>query len=293
MKRAMIIMNPSSGKEEAEKNLPHVAETLQKQGFDLEIYLTEKECDALQFARLACKHSFDAVISMGGDGTLNEIINGLAEQEHRPSLGIIPLGTVNDFARALHIPLDSSKAVEVLKKEKLRTVDICKVNNKYFLNVLAVGEIAEASFSVSAQQKTLLGPLAYFMEGIKSLTSKQAFHVRLQHDKGAWEGEVLLILAALTNSVGGFEKIAPDAKVDDGLLKCMMIKDVSYLQFIKLVKALLKGEHINDPAVEYISTSALQIFSSHHLKANIDGDEGDRLPLNLKVLPGHLNIYVL
>lgn len=292
MKKAMIICNPSSGREEAEKNLTKVKETLQNKGFQVDIRMTEKELDAMNYAKQACQDSFDAVISMGGDGTLNETINGLAEQKNRPTLGIIPLGTVNDFARSLHIPFDPYKAIQVLGKEKTRSVDIGRVNNNYFMNIIAIGEIAEASFSVSAKQKTLLGPLAYFIEGIKTLTSKRAFPVSLQHDNGTWEGEALLILATLTNSVGGFNQIAPDAKVDDGLLKCIVIHDIPLFQFMKLAVAILKGDHVNDPSVEYISTSTLRISSSHSLRANIDGDEGCILPIKLQVSPEHLEIFV-
>ena len=292
MKKAMIICNPSSGKEEAEKNVDSVKEILSKKEFTVDLRMTEKERDAENFAKLACREQFDVVVSMGGDGTLNETINGLAEQEHRPALGIIPLGTVNDFARALHIPLEPDQAIELLSEGYSRPVDIGKINTTYFMNIVAVGEIAEASFSVSAKQKTLLGPLAYFIEGIKTLTSNRSFPIKLQHDNGTWDGEALLILATLTNSVGGFDKAAPDAKVDDGHLKCIIIKDASIFQMMKLTASLLKGEHVNHDSVEYISTSAIKISSSHLLCSNVDGDQGCELPLELHVLPEHIQVYV-
>ncbi|GAB6989693.1 YegS/Rv2252/BmrU family lipid kinase [Paenibacillus pini] len=292
MKKAMIIINPSSGKEQAEENLSRVEDVLKQRGYLVDIKRTEKEQDATIFATNACQNSFDAVISMGGDGTLNEIINGLAEQPNRPALGIIPLGTVNDFARALQIPLDIDEAIQVLELENSRPVDIGKVNDSYFMNIVAVGKIAEASFSVSSKSKTFLGPLAYFMEGIKTMVSKEILHVRLQHDHGVWEGESLLILTSLTNSVGGFEKIAPDAEVDDGLLKCIVIRDVPLFHFAKLAMSVLKGNHVDDPAVEYISTSSLQLSSTQDLCSNIDGDQGEELPLNIIVLARHLNVFV-
>ncbi len=288
----MIIINPSSGKEQAEENLSRVEDVLKQRGYLVDIKRTEKEQDATIFATNACQNSFDAVISMGGDGTLNEIINGLAEQPNRPALGIIPLGTVNDFARALQIPLDIDEAIQVLELENSRPVDIGKVNDSYFMNIVAVGKIAEASFSVSSKSKTFLGPLAYFMEGIKTMVSKEILHVRLQHDHGVWEGESLLILTSLTNSVGGFEKIAPDAEVDDGLLKCIVIRDVPLFHFAKLAMSVLKGNHVDDPAVEYISTSSLQLSSTQDLCSNIDGDQGEELPLNIIVLARHLNVFV-
>src|SRR4051812_20595424 len=107
----MLIVNPSSGKEEAVACLDDVKESLLERDCEIVIRQTEKENDATRFAKEACRKGYDVVVSMGGDGTLNETINGISGEEHRPSLGIIPLGTVNDFARALHIPLETPQAI--------------------------------------------------------------------------------------------------------------------------------------------------------------------------------------
>ncbi|MCF6138856.1 diacylglycerol/lipid kinase family protein [Pseudalkalibacillus berkeleyi] len=292
MKKAMIIVNPSSGKEEAEKNQHRVEEVLRNKGYDVIVKMTKKQLDATKFARTSCEDAYDLVVSMGGDGTLNETVNGLANQEHCPRFGIIPTGTVNDFARALNIPLDFEEALSLIEQGDTRPVDIGKVNDQYFMNIAAVGAIAEATYEVSPKQKTMLGPLAYMLEGLKTLSSKKSYNIQLKHDQGEWEGEALLVLAALTNSVGGFEKVAPDAEVDDGKLKCLVVHDVALPKFIKIVTELLGGKHVDDENVEYISTSKLEISSSEKLHSNIDGDEGDTLPLNIEILPRHLDIYV-
>lgn len=288
----MIILNPSSGKEKAEENEVRITEGLQELGYKVDIRVTEKENDAAAYAKIACDQRYDTVISVGGDGTLNETINGLAEQNHRPALGVIPLGTVNDFARALNIPLNCEEAIETLKHHNIRMVDVGKANDTYFSNIIAIGEIAEATFSVSVQRKTFLGPLAYLMEGIKTLVHKKSFHVHLEHDNGKWEGDALLVLITLTNSGGGFKKMAPDAKVNDGLMRCVVVHDVPLTKFGTLVLALLKGEHVEDPAIEYIHTSHLHVSAGDELTANIDGDEGPALPLTIRVLKEHLNVFV-
>ncbi|WP_349408759.1 YegS/Rv2252/BmrU family lipid kinase [Pseudalkalibacillus sp. SCS-8] len=292
MKKAMIIVNPSSGKEEAEKNQHKVEEMLKRKGYDVIVKMTEKELDATKFARTSCEEAFDVVVSMGGDGTLNETVNGLADQKHCPNFGIIPMGTVNDFARALGIPQDFDEAIKLIEHGETRPVDIGKVNDHYYMNIIAVGAIAEATYGVSPKQKTMLGPLAYMLEGIKTLSSKKAYDIHLKHDHGEWKGDALLVLAALTNSVGGFEKLAPDAEVDDGKLKCLVVHDIALHKFIKILTELLRGEHVHDDDVEYISTSSLEISSSEHLHSNIDGDEGEPLPLKIDILPKHLDIYV-
>ncbi|MBS8266076.1 diacylglycerol kinase family lipid kinase [Mesobacillus boroniphilus] len=290
--KAMIILNPSSGKEKANDYAEKIDETLREQYDDIDIRKTEKEGDAAAFATEACVALYDAVIAMGGDGTINEVINGLAEQAHRPALGIIPLGTINDFARALNIPLEPYEAISILDEQNLRSVDIGKINENYFANVIAVGAIAEASYSVSPELKTRLGSLAYFMEGAKSFLSAETIDVSAEHESGTWEGQTFLLLAALTNSVGGFEDLAPEANVNDGKLHVFMIKKMSVPKIATLIPSLLKGELEESEEVEYFCTSFLNVSSDKRHVVNIDGEEGEPLPFNAKVLPSHLEIFV-
>ncbi|KIL52152.1 diacylglycerol/lipid kinase family protein [Jeotgalibacillus soli] len=292
MKKAMLIANPSSGKEEARKYMDSVMEVLSSLGYEGTVCETVKEGDATRFAEQACEKKYDAVVSMGGDGTLNETISGLAEKDHKPTLGIIPLGTVNDFARALSIPMEPEEAIEMLRDADKRMVDIGKVNDQYFMNIIALGGIAEATFGVSVEQKTKLGPLAYMIEGFKTIKEKEPFDVKLKHEQGEWEGEAFLVLLALTNSVGGFEKIAPQAKVNDGKLHCFIVKNVSIVKLVSVVTSLAKGEMEEDENVEYITTSEVEFSSSKDLIANVDGDEGDHVPLAIQVLERHIPVFV-
>ncbi|MEW8971234.1 MAG: diacylglycerol kinase family protein [Mesobacillus sp.] len=290
--KAMIILNPSSGKEKAADYAEKIEETLRDRYDDIDIRRTEKEGDAEAFATEACLSLYDAVIAMGGDGTINEAINGLAEQKHRPALGIIPLGTVNDFARALNIPLDPYEAIAILNEHNLRPVDIGKINEHYFANVIAVGAIAEASYNVSPEMKTRLGSLAYFMEGAKSFLNGEAIDLVVEHEGGKWEGRTFLLIAALTNSVGGFEALAPHANVNDGKFHAFIIKKMSVPKIASLIPSLLKGELEESEEVEYMRTSYLNVTSDKPHVVNIDGEEGEPLPFKAKVLPGHLDVFV-
>lgn len=288
----MVIINPSSGKEKASEILPDVEKVLKDIYEDVVIRKTEGEGDALRFAKDACKEKFDAVISMGGDGTVNETVNGLAEQKHRPKFGIIPLGTVNDFARALHIPLEPVEAIETLKSREVKEADIGKINDRYFMNVLAVGAIAEATYNVSVEQKTRLGSLAYFIEGAKTLINKTPFPLTVEHDQGRWIGESYLLIATMTNSVGGFEQLAPNAEVNDGKLHTFIIKSLSIPLLVKVIPSLLKGEIKSHDEIEYFQTSKLDVSSSEDLAVNMDGERGIHMPFQAKVLSKHLRLFV-
>ena len=292
MKRAMFIINPSSGKEEAHAYKELVLEKLQKMGYETEVRETEKADDATSFASDACKRKFDFVMAMGGDGTINEAVAGLAEQSHQPLFSFVPLGTVNDFARALGISLEPEEAIAALEAGVPKGVDIAKAGKRYFMNILALGSLAEATYQVSPEQKTKLGAFAYLLEGLKVLTHDEEAHFEIEHDQGSWKGEAKLVLAALTNSVGGFERLAPEAQPDDGMMHLYVVKNAALPAFIRMAGELLMGRLEHDPAVEVIHTRKAAIRTGEPLSCNIDGEHGFETPFTIEVLPRHLQVLV-
>lgn len=291
MKQAMLIVNPSSGKELGEQYSDHALKTMKEMGYETVLRLTKGEGDAMEFAREACEKRYDFLAAMGGDGTINEAINGMAEQEYRPIFGLIPLGTVNDFARALNIPMKPEEAIDIFKQNHVQKTDVGKINDRYFINIVAVGALAEASFSTPVEQKSKLGPLAYIIEGMKKMKEKQPFELKVQSEHD-WEGEALLMLVALTNSVGGMETIAPEAKVNDGQLHVFIIKDMALPKFLLLLPKILLGELAESEHVHYMKVTKLQATSTYEMIANVDGDEGDPLPITIENLKQHLDILV-
>ncbi|WP_175989202.1 diacylglycerol kinase family protein [Bacillus sp. Marseille-Q1617] len=292
MKNAMLIVNPSSGKEEALNYVEEIEGILNKQGYEVNVSQTEKELDATRFCQSACKDEYDLVVSLGGDGTLHETINGLIDEHHRPKLGIIPMGTVNDFARALNIPLNPEKAIDVLRHHQTRMVDIGTFNDDYFVNIVAVGALAEATYDVTPEEKTKLGPLAYVVEGMKTLASNPSYPLTIEHDGEKWEGDSLLFLAALTNSIGGFENLAPDAEVDDGVLHCYIINDINVLKLPAILTSILAGKLKKNKDVTYFKARELRISSFEELNTNVDGEEGRKLPIELGIMPNHIDVMV-
>jgi diacylglycerol kinase (ATP) len=292
MKKGMLIVNPSSGKEEALDYVQEIEEILIEQGYVVSVSQTEKELDATKFCQSACKDEFELVVSLGGDGTLHETINGLIDEHHRPILAIVPMGTVNDFARALNIPLNPREAVQLLRNSQTRKVDIGTFNNDYFVNIVAVGAIAEATYNVSPEEKTKLGPLAYGVEGMKTLASNPSYPMTIEHDGELWEGDSLLFLAALTNSIGGFENLAPDADVDDGVLHCYVIHDINVLKLPVILTSILTGKLKKNNDVTYFKARNIRLSSPENLVTNVDGDEGERLPIELGIIPSHIEVMV-
>ncbi|MFC7063641.1 diacylglycerol/lipid kinase family protein [Halobacillus seohaensis] len=292
MKKAMIIVNPSSGKEEALNYIEQIVKILEGKQYKVRTMLTEKELDATKYCSDACEAEYELIVSLGGDGTLHETINGMVDQNHRPKLGIIPLGTVNDFARALNISLSPKEAIDTLKSDHSKKVDIGSFDDRYFVNIVAIGAIAEATSEVSPEQKTKFGPLAYLMEGAKTLAGTNAYPLHIKYDDKEWSGNSFLFLATLTNSTGGFEKLSPEAKVNDGVLHGYIIKDVPTIRLISIVTSVLRGNLKEDKDVEHFTAKKLYVSSSQKLHTNVDGEEGNPLPVSMEVKPQHIEVIV-
>lgn len=294
MKKVLLVVNPSSGGEKAKDYEQLAKEKLESFFDEVVVKHTEKGGDAIRFTKEAARQKFDSVFVMGGDGTVNEGISGLAEEEYRPKFGFFPLGTVNDLARALKIPLDPTKAIESLDITLVKTLDIGKINNSYFMNVVGIGTIPEAINNVESEEKTKWGSLAYFISGVKEFMNTQSYEFQLEIDGEEREIKSSTILIGSTNSIGGFEQLLPDAEVNDGKLHMIYLKDESIFETLKAVPTLLGGVDRSNSSVEYLTFEEATVRlknSEDSLTVNIDGDEGDALPVQIKMLPSHLNVY--
>ncbi|MBP3952549.1 diacylglycerol kinase [Bacillus suaedae] len=278
MKRARFIYNPTSGREQIRKNLAYVLERLEKAGYETSAHATTGEGCAKRAARKAGENGYDLVIAAGGDGTIFEVVNGLADLDKRPMLGLIPAGTTNDFARALHIPRDIEKACDVLCGDHLEPIDIGKVDDRYFINIAAAGSLTELTYEVPSKLKTAVGQFAYYLKGLEKLPQVTPKRVRIEYDGKLFEDEIMMFLVANTNSVGGFEKLAPNASLKDGMFDFIIVKKISFPEFIQIGSLALRGEHINHPKVMYVHANRIKVQVEGDMQLNLDGEHGGALP---------------
>ena len=192
MKRARLIYNPTSGREAIKKSLPAVLAKLEAAGYEASAHATTGAGDATNAAKIAIERGYDIVIAAGGDGTIYEVVNGLADAEKRPKLGIIPTGTTNDFARALHLPKSIEGAADIIANGHTMPIDIGKMNEKYFINIAGGGRLTELTYDVPIKLKTMLGQLAYYIKGIEMLPSIKPTEVSIEYDGKLFEGEIML-----------------------------------------------------------------------------------------------------
>lgn len=292
VKRARLIYNPTSGREEGRRRLPNILQMLDAAGIETTTRATEGKGDATINAAEAVNNGYDIIIAAGGDGTLNEIINGMAGKPNRPPLGIIPLGTTNDFARALSIPRNWEKACSIIIRQAIQVIDLGQSNERYFINIAGGGSLTELTYGVPGKLKTIIGQLAYYMKGLEKMTRLRPTQLRVElKDHGLYHGEFMLFLITNTNSVGGLEKLAPRARIDDGLFDVIMLKRCNLAEFIRVASMALRGEHVHDPLVIYKQTSHVTVTSPDIVQLNLDGEFGGLLPATFKVLPAHLQIF--
>ncbi len=274
------------------KHLPYVLETLETAGYETSTHATTGKDCAKKAAAQACERDFDLVIAAGGDGTINEVVNGLAEQENRPKLGIIPAGTTNDFARALHIPRDIREACDVLANGRNQHVDVGKVGQQYFINIAGAGTLTELTYEVPSRLKTMIGQVAYYVKGFEKLPSIRPSQVTIEYDGNIFEGKIMLFLVSNTNSVGGFEKLAPNAYLNDGLFDLLILRKTNLADVVRVVTAALRGEHIHDDRVLYVQASKVIVHADQDLQLNLDGEYGGNLPGELINLHNHIEMIV-
>ena len=291
MRRARIIYNPTAGREAFRKHIAEVLEQLEIAGYETSCHSTTCEGDATEAARKAVESGFDLIISAGGDGTLNEVIAGVSPFENRPKIGLIPMGTTNDFARALRIPRDIDEALEIIIHGETVPVDVGLMNDRHFINIAGGGRLTELTYDVPSKTKTMLGQLAYYLKGIEMLPSIHSSHVRIEYDGEVFDDEAMLFLVGLTNSVGGFEKLAPGSSLNDGKFTLLILKKCNIAEFIRIISLALRGDHLDDPLVISSKAEKIIVTSSEKVLLNLDGEYGGLLPATFQNLYRHIEIF--
>lgn len=290
MKKAMLIINPTSGGEKA-LDYKEKLENKANEYFDyVETKITEKAKDATIFAEEASKENYEAVIVFGGDGTVNEVISGIAEKDYIPKLGIIPGGTGNLITKLLEISQDIDEAIDQLDFNKTNSIDIGKANKSYFGYIFSVGSLPEAIHNVEIEDKTKYGVLAYAINTIKSVIKDEVFNIKIETENGSYEGEASQVLVLLSNYYAD-KKIFEENK--DGYANILILKNASIISKLSLIPDLLKGDIVENDNIEYIRAKDITISSDAKLESDIDGDQSDHLPVKITILGNHIEIYSL
>jgi diacylglycerol kinase (ATP) len=270
--------------------LRHLVSWVRDKGHSVDPRVTWESGDGIRFARDGAERGVDAVIAVGGDGTINEVLNGLDGSD--VPLGIIPLGTANDFARQAGIPDDLDHAMDVVLRREPRTIDTAELNGRRFLNVSSGGVAAETTAETPAEAKEQLGPLAYAITGMRKLAELQARRAHITAPGVDLQAEFLLFAVGNARKTGGGTVITPRALVTDGLLDLCLIEAMPRAEFAKLLLRIKKGEHLDGDHVRYLQVPSVTIAADGPVTVNVDGESTEATTLSYRVRPKDLHIHV-
>jgi diacylglycerol kinase (ATP) len=296
----LIIVNPKSGRDRGVRTAERVAARLRQRGIDVDIRHTRAPGDAEAITREAALRVSarpDCVVACGGDGTTQEVANGLASLgqeagDSRPAMGLAPAGRCNDFARVLGVGADPHAIAEVLATGSPSPIDLGRVNGRYFCTVVTVGVDADISSYVDTMRMPLRGTLAYLYGTLCVLAGYRGRKLRIEGDFGTMERLLFVASSANTPSYGGAIKIAPGAVPTDGELDLCVIDQVSRLRMITLLPRVLLGRHRSQPEVEFKRTKRLHIESVDQLELWADGERIASTPATIEVAPGAVDVVL-
>ena len=251
--------------------LRHVVSWVRRRGHAVDVRVTWETGDGIHLAAEAADLGTDVVIACGGDGTLNEVVNGLDGRD--VSLGVVPLGTANDFARQTGIPEDADHAMDVILRRRPVRIDTASMNGRRFVNVSTGGVGAEATAETPADFKASLGPLAYAITAVRKLAGSEAARQASFASAGfSLDTEFLAFAVGSARVTGGGTIMTPDASVTDGLLDLCVIEAMSRRDFAQIAMSVKRGEHLGLPGVHYAQLPWLKVTGTEPLTVNLDGE---------------------
>lgn len=298
MDNLLVVFNPSARRGSAYKLAHKIEDALQAANLSYEIVITEQPGHAMELGRRAALAGRELVVAAGGDGTINEVVNGLAQaagsEAINTKLGVLPMGSGNDFAGALGIPADLRQAAQLLRKGETRWVDLGCVNGRYFDNNCGLG--FEAMIDIEAHKLTWLrGQLQYLVAVFRAMSSYPFPVVTLTSDQEIISNRSILMISIGNNRrIGGGFLITPHAVPDDGLLDVCLVDALPRLEILRLLPKAMTGKHEGEPAVHMSRGTHIVVESEDVFPVHADGEVlwTDARRVEISIEPSRLQVIV-
>ena len=285
MTKTLIILNPAAHSERAQRKQARVAALAQ----DCRVCTTTYTGEAEAMARRGVQEGFEKIVAAGGDGTVNEVVNGLAGTG--TTLGLLPIGTMNVFATELGLPVhDLDRCWSIVQGENTRDVDLPKANQKHFVQLAGVGLDAQVVKETSAQLKRNFGPLSYLISAAQ-VAARQPPRLFIQSEDASID-EGSFVLVGNGRLYGGPFPFFKHAALDDGLLDVIVFKRLGYLEIIKYLQDVVFSSEIRVPEVEYFQTCRLRVESDQMVPVEVDGELVGNCPVEFCLQERSLRVLV-
>jgi len=286
--KLLLLANPSAAGRRARRLLPSIREQLSRQVPGFDYHESNDAADLRLRAQEAARAGYERVLVAGGDGSAHAAVNALRGTD--TALGMVPLGHGNDLARALGVPLDPLAAVEFLLRAPVASMELARLGDMAYACVAGVGLDAATNRRSNAWGGWLTGHTRYFLIALYTLASYRPIRIELTSDAESFSGEVMWVAVANTPNYGGGLRIAPQARLNDGLLDVCIIERISTAGLLRLYPALLRGTHLKASCVRYFRVSRVRLEAPKEAELYGDGEFLARLPLEISVEPGGLRV---
>ena len=276
LKHLLLVINPNAGTRQGRRFLPEIISVFSRAGYLCSVYITEKRGDATEYVRKYAG-TVDLLVACGGDGTLNEVITGLKQGDHRTPLGYIPCGSTNDFASSLGLPTAPLIAAEAVVAGTPRSLDVGLFGpDRYFSYTASFGAFTSVSWSTSQNVKNVLGHAAYILEGIRSLADIRPIHMRITADGQQYDEDYIFGAICNSTSLGGVLKLEDrDVDMNDGRFEALFIPFPEDLLVLNRILTALRTHHYDDPSLHFLRASVFTFEGAPDVTWTLDGEAAD------------------
>lgn len=288
----MWIRFVANGEAAADEELRRLVADLRGRNVKVDVRPTWEDGDGHRLAREAAREGVDLVVACGGDGTLHEVVNGVMKEDKSPVLAGLPYGTGNDFLSALGIEGGPRQFGRWLDTSP-RQIDLGRVGDHYFLNMMTVGVGAEVTAEASQPMKSAVGSLAYFLRAIPAALQRETFDVSVESPDLQWEGESAFLFVGNGPQAGGGWRLCPAAMLDDGLLDLVLVPEMPWTEILGGVRELVDAEQPGDyGGILYRQSDRLELRFAQEVPMNLDGEPRPARELDVVVEPGAIRFLV-
>ena len=271
-KKNLIIMNPCSGKKKANRFLTDIVDLFTKDGYMNTVLTTLKQGDGTTYTKEYAK-DYDLITCIGGDGTFNEVVAGLLEDDIDVPIGYIPAGSTNDFASSLELPSGIVAAAKDIVNGERVPLDIGSFNGRKFSYIASFGAFTQTSYATSQNLKNMLGHLAYVLEGAASITSIRPEHLKIEADGKVYEGDYIFGAISNSTSFGGVLKINPEyVDMGDGKFELLLVKAPKNPIDLTEIIYMLSNQDYNSGMLTFINAKQFKIHANEKMAWSLDGE---------------------
>lgn len=288
--KVLLYYNPNSGNGYFKSNLDKVIEAFQRKKMMIVPIRADRRDLLDRFFKTFEINSFKKIIAAGGDGTINSVVNAMVRNDVHVPLAIFPAGTANDYAYYFDLPSDIDDMIKIALDDYYTFADVGKAGDKYFINVMAMGMLVDISQKTDPVAKNTLGVLSYYLKGVTEIPKMKSIPIKVTVDDEVIETNMMFMLVMNGRSAGGFNHLAPEAEINDGLFDVVIFKSMPIVELPPLFFNVMSGQHLRNKNVITFQTDHLKIESSQELNSDVDGENGPPLPVDVSILPKRLRI---